>query len=206
MDLTELKDALLSRLSENILPLILLLVGIILLGFGVLSLFVPKQSKEVVFEPAKSTGVTKPDQTDSIMVDIEGAVIRPGVYSLSSNARLQDVLIKAGGMTNIADRTKIAHTINLASKLTDGAKIYIPFIGEKAVFGVQDSLSDSESSGIININTASADLLDSLSGVGPVTAQKIITNRPYQSINELITKKAVSAKVFSQIQQKITAE
>jgi len=59
--------------------------------------------------------------------------------------------------------------------------------------------------GLININTASSEDLDSLPGVGPVTADKIINGRPYQTINDLIDRKILTNKVFSQIKDKISA-
>lgn len=71
------------------------------------------------------------------------------------------------------------------------------------VLGTQ---SPSSISGLIGINSATEKELDTLSGIGPVTAQKIVGNRPYASINELLDKKIVGSKVFSQIKDKISIE
>lgn len=60
-------------------------------------------------------------------------------------------------------------------------------------------------SSLVNVNTATSSELDALPGVGPVTAGKIIINRPYRSVDELLSKNAVSSKVFSQIKDKVTA-
>ena len=93
----------------------------------------------------------------------------------------------------------------MATKLADGAKIFIPSVGE-AVNGGSALNSSSEGiivGALININTSSQSQLESLPGIGPVTAQKIIAGRPYGSIEELLSKKIVGSKVFGQIKDKI---
>jgi competence protein ComEA len=90
----------------------------------------------------------------------------------------------------------------LAAKLYEGAKIYVPKIGENSV-AVQ-SLSTTDQQTLINVNKASIDALDGLPGVGPATATKIIDNRPYKKPNDLLDKKVVSGKVFDQIKDKIS--
>lgn len=105
-----------------------------------------------------------------------------------------------------ADRKHIAKNFNLAIKLTDGAKIYVPFVGE-AVSGGQVLNASSEGiivGNLININTSSQSQLEALPGIGPVTAGKIIAERPYGSIQELLDKKIVGSKVFGQIKDKIS--
>jgi competence protein ComEA len=94
--------------------------------------------------------------------------------------------------------------MNLASKLSEGQKIYIPKLGEAKDTKTQ-VLGEADEVGLININTASEAQLDTLSGVGPVTAQKIIKARPYTNINQLIDKKVVSQSVFTKIKDSITA-
>lgn len=110
-------------------------------------------------------------------------------------------MIAAGGLSARADREWVAKNLNLAMKLTDGAKVYVPAFGENA--GAPGS-SEALVSGTININTGSASELDGLPGVGPVTAQKIIDNRPYSSVQDLLSKKAVNQKVFDNIKDKIS--
>jgi competence protein ComEA len=148
-----------------------------------------------------------PASAKEITVDIEGAVQKPGVYSLSATSRVQDALISAGGLSDKADRSKVSKAMNLAAKLVDGAKIYIPQEGEQAMASSGDSggqtVLGSETSSVININTASESELDSLPGVGPATAAKIIKGRPYSSLEELIQKKILGTKVFSNIKDKI---
>src|SRR5258706_10926313 len=115
--------------------------------------------------------------TFGMQVDVEGAVVNPGVYKLSQNARVQDGLIAAGGLSAVADREAVAKSLNLAAKLSDGIKIYVPKIGDPST-GSGKNISGSSgnilgaATGLVNINSATADQLDNLSGVGPVPAQK----------------------------------
>jgi len=193
---------LLSSLSRTqLLYIALFLLGFILLSGGLIyslrSSNSGQASQDVIFE---SAGTTAEKAEQKMAVDIEGAVIAPGVYSLGSNSRIKDALIAAGGLSSGADRVWVEKNINLASKLVDGVKIYIPRLGDSTVISTKGSVS----SNLVNINSASLAELDSLSGVGPATAQKIIDNRPYSKIEELTLKKIVTSKVFEKIKDKIS--
>jgi competence protein ComEA len=143
-----------------------------------------------------------------IAIDVEGAVLKPGVYMLPFDSRVQDALIVAGGMSDKADRLKVAKGMNLAAKLIDGGKIYIPFQGDSASTaqggGSSENVLGDATSSMVNINTASDSELDGLSGVGPSTVKKITANRPYGSIDELLSKKVVGKSVFEKIKGAIT--
>lgn len=180
------------------LAIALALLGLIFLVYGLISLLGSSVNKdEIKLEHQELS----PQSTTLIQVDIEGAVVSPGVYKLSTDSIIQDALVASGGLSPEADREYISKNINLASKLSDGAKIYIPKIGDKA----QTTVSNSNIvTGLININTASKENLDTLPGVGSVTADKIISNRPYQQVNDLLDKNIVSSKVFTQIKDRIT--
>jgi len=199
----------LPLIKRNFLPLALGFIGLIFLSYGLISLLTSKNSQnQVVFEPGnpQSTSGSASVTLAQIVVDMEGAVVRPGVYKLNQDARIQNALISAGGLSAKADREWVNKNLNLASKLNDGAKIYIPAAGENytssnSVLGVQ---ATQNSSGVVNVNSASLAELDNLPGVGTVTAQKIINGRPYKALNELLDKKIVSSKVFSQIKDKIS--
>lgn len=162
-------------------------------------------SREIEFqELASASSELKKD----IKVDIAGAVERPGVYTLVSDSRIQDLLLVAGGLSQTADRTYVARQINLAAKLTDGSKVYIPLEGEQTkpaqpVSAVQGASSNT-SNNIININTASVAELDTLPGVGEVTVGKIVTNRPFQKIEELLEKKIVNKSTWEKIKELIS--
>lgn len=192
------------------LIVIIACVGLVFFGYGLLQYFSQPSSDPITIQTSaqnQSVSSQKP-LGKSIVVDIEGAIIKPGVYTLSADARVQDGLIAAGGLSSDADRKGIAKLFNMAAKLTDGGKLYFPFQGE-----VSNAVSSAGSAGqvagastsVININTASEAELDSLPGIGAVTAQKIISNRPYQTVDELTGKKVVSASVFSKIKDLVTA-
>ena len=207
MDIEELINRYLPLARRHWLPLVLGITGLILLGYGLIGLFASSSdSKDIIFEKADSRESSSPSA--SLVVDVEGAVVSPGVYNLPKDSRVKDALIASGGVSAQGDRLWVAKNLNLALKIIDGAKIYIPFEGEKQSSpALSGSTGGSSTVGIgesININSASEKELDALPGVGPVTAQKIIDNRPYQTLQELVSKKVVSSKVFDNIKDKVT--
>ncbi len=150
----------------------------------------------------------------AIYVDIEGAVVSPGLIGVAIGSRVEDVIVAAGGLHRDADEEYVARKINRAMKVTDGMKLYIPKKNEtshntNAVIldpkdvaqynNVKQSDISSGQDSQVSINMASPDELDSLPGIGPVTVQKIIDNRPYYTLDELISKKVVGSSVFEKI-------
>lgn len=145
----------------------------------------------------------------TLVLEISGAVENPGVYKLPSGSRVNDLLVAAGGLSAISDRSWVDKNINKAAKLIDGQKVYIPKIDE--VLGSSTSsenLSNSSGGvvlgGLININSASQKDLESLVGIGPTYASNIIEQRPYSDITELVNKKIIPQKTFDKIKDKIT--
>ncbi len=142
----------------------------------------------------------------SIFVDISGAVNNPGLYELSEGSRINDVLNAAGGVTDKADLDRI----NRALILCDAQKIYISTIGENinenfnAVNSVSYMIDDSK----VNINTATSVELESIPGIGPSIASRIIafrdTNGPFQSINDIIDIRGIGEKTLDSIREYIT--
>lgn len=137
-----------------------------------------------------------------IWVDVQGGVVRPGVYSLREGDRVKDALIAAGGLGGQADREAVAKYINLAEKIKDGTKLYIPVLGESEQENREDGQVQGLSTGRVNINTATKSELDQLKGVGEARAQTIIEGRPYQTIDEV--KKVLPSNVYEQIKDVIT--
>lgn len=137
-----------------------------------------------------------------IWVDVQGGVVRPGVYSLREGDRVKDALIAAGGLGGQADREAVAKYINLAEKIKDGTKLYIPVLGESEQKNQEDGQVQGLSTGRVNINTATKSELDQLKGVGEARAQTIIEGRPYQTIDEV--KKVLPSNVYEQIKDMIT--
>lgn len=186
-----------------------IILGLLSLLFIVLSITIfiksYQYSTPITFssdEFEASTTGTKKDREVSLVVDIEGAVRNPGVYRVPLGSRIDDLLALAGGLSSDADMESIARSINRAAPLTDGAKIYIPdnrSSGPEISVGVPDV-----SWTTLNINTASQSELEALSGIGPVTAAKIISGRPYQRIEELSEKKIINQSVYETLKDKLT--
>ncbi len=137
---------------------------------------------------------SEPKDQQEIWVDVGGAVVRPGVYQLSAGARVKDALTEAGGLSEEADRSKLARYVNLAARLEDGTKLY---------FASKDEEIVSLESGIVNINTAGVSELDKLWGVGPGRAGEIVAGRPYGSVEELMTRKIIPSNVYGRIKDQI---
>lgn len=203
---TSLSETLLQLFKKHWLAVILALSALIFFIYGLISLLGTSQnSSDIKFE-TNSSKDSSISQNNLITVDIEGEVVKPGVYKLKQNSIVQDALVASGGLTELADRIWIAKNLNLALKLTDSQKIYIPKVGDvtpETVLGTSDQASLTD---LININSASGSQLDQLPGIGLVTANKIISQRPYSTIDQLLEKKAVSQKVFDQIKDKIIAQ
>lgn len=172
----------------------LLLIGLALAAGGI---FLALQTKSPQFEVVEENT----SNSGELMVEVSGAVNSPGVYELASEGRVKDAIEAAGGLTDEADIKWVERYLNKASYITDGQKIYIPQTGEASANN-QDgdttisNVLSSQSGSAVNINTASVEELDKLKGIGPVYAQKIIDNRPYSSVEELLMKKAITQKIY----------
>lgn len=142
-----------------------------------------------------------------IMVDIKGAVNRPGVYEMFDNARLLDVIEKAGGFSEDAD----SRTVNLAQILTDQMMIYIPAEGEEISEKIQVTLtSEIESTKRININTADSIELTQLNGIGEARANSIIEYREengrFKSIEEIKNVSGIGDSIFEGFKDEIVVQ
>lgn len=175
------------------------LLGLIILGSGLFLMrsgFFEGTKVEILEKSGGGEGVG-----GQVTVEIAGAVEKPGVYKLLASERVERLLIEAGGLSAEADREWVEKNLNRAAKLVDGQKIYIPRIGESTT----SSMGTTSITGRINLNTASVSELDNLSGIGVVRAKAIVENRPYASINELVTKKIISQSVFDKIKDEVVA-
>ncbi|MFA6532528.1 MAG: SLBB domain-containing protein [Patescibacteria group bacterium] len=172
--------------------------------------------------------VTKTSQTYSssanmIFIDVSGAVKKPGVYEFKVGTRIKEAIDKAGGLSDEVDAVFFKRNFNLARIISDQEKIYVPSVTEinEGIFiqnlrtldyvspvlgvidntAVVDTLIDNQ---LISLNSATIEELDQLPGIGQITANKIIINRPYSSIEELLIKKAVNKNVFEKIKNLIS--
>lgn len=185
----------LEKLEKFKLPIALSLLGMVLIIGGIfasgLNTFKPKQSfpKESLVQSQKM-----------ISVDVSGAVLKPGVYQLKEGSRIEEAIAAASGFSGEANKEYISKYLNMAQKLSDGSKVYVPVEGEAGVtVSGGGSVTGASTQAKININTSSQSELESLPGIGPVTASKIISARPYQETAELLNKKVVSKSVFEKI-------
>jgi competence protein ComEA len=174
--------------------------------------------------PAGQPIVLQPAPTKApIAVHVVGAVPRPGLYEFSEGARVQDAIDAAGGVLASAN----ADAVNLAALLTDGQQLNIPYktgqepAEEDATSLVlpgsddqdEDESSDDQSSSpsgdLININTASLAELDSLPGIGPALAQRIIDyreeNGAFTTIEDIMDVSGIGPATFDRIKDLITA-
>lgn len=143
-----------------------------------------------------------------LVVDIDGAVQDPGVYTLPRNSRVQDAVDLAGGFREDAS----PGAVNLAALLEDGSHIYIPARqvdpeGSSPAEGVLGMSPDGQLIPLVNINQASLELLVSLPGIGPVTAGKIISYREehlFTRIEEIQKVPGIGPATFEQIKGYLT--
>lgn len=152
---------------------------------------------------SETTATAAGAQTQEIWVDVAGAVVSPGVYRLSYGSRVENAIAAAGGLSSDADREAIARAVNRAAKLSDGAKLFIPKTGGVQTGGTASKTRATATVGV-SVNSASQSELETLSGIGPVTAKKIIDGRPYLTLEELVSKKALSQSLFDKLKDQIT--
>lgn len=183
-------------LNQYKIPLSLSLVGLVLIIGGLATSGLFKHAAPKTNYPKES--LVK--WTGSIKVDISGAVKTPGVYEMSNGDRIEDLIKASGGFSASASAEYISKTINLATKLSDGQKVYVPFAGESGG-SFAGSVAGVNTSSKIGINSATQVQIESLPGIGAVTAEKIILKRPYSSVEELLTKKVVSKTVYDKIKE-----
>jgi competence protein ComEA len=159
------------------------------------------------YTPTPSTIGPVTDRQIVVMVD--GAVVTPGVVELPADARLQDAIDAVGGLTPNAD----PGGLNLASRLRDGERITIPELVGPPPPAVEPSGATPDApapslSGLIDLNTASVAQLDTLPGIGPVIAQRIVDFRefygPFESIDQLAEIEGISPAMVDRIRPMVT--
>ena len=192
-----MSDKLINLFDKYKLPLALSFLGLVLIIGGVFaSGLTGLKSKEY---PKESLVQAQ----KLISVDVSGAINKPGVYQLQDNSRIEDAIKSAGGFSEKANQEYISKYLNMAQKLSDGGKVYVPSEGEQAPSGGGGVVAGATTASKVNINTAAESELDSLPGIGPVTSAKIISGRPYQVVEDLLNKKIVSKAVFEKIKDSI---
>lgn len=176
--------------------LVLAVPALAALGAG-MGLAMRPGEPEPVVEVAEATA--EPSAPAFVVVDVAGAVSRPGIVRLPAGARVIDALLAAGGMTADADGA----ALNKAALLRDGTRVYVPRPGEAAPAESAATVA----AAAIDINRASTAELETLPGIGPATAARIVRSRetkPFARVEELQTRGLVSARVFADIRDLVT--
>lgn len=162
--------------------------------------------------PGKAVVLRVPPTSLPIQVHVSGGVVVEGVYTLPPGSRVMDAIEAAGGLALEAK----TEGINLAAFLEDGEKIYIPYTAiEEESADVSEPVSKDGSASVepedlININTASQDVLETLPRIGPELAQEIIAYRElngyFETTEELINVKGIGQVTYDQLRELITVE
>lgn len=155
----------------------LLLVALLLAGRLLLHAGTPSAAPPPLVVPTAA-----PPAPELLVIDVVGAVRRPGLLRLAKGSRIADAVARAGGATRRADLAQV----NLAAPIADGEQVVVPARGGG---GSAATGAATPSTGPVHLSTATADQLDALPGIGPVTAQKILDYRTqhgaFSSVDEL---------------------
>jgi competence protein ComEA len=187
------------------------LKSILYMASGVLfGLFIAVLVWVVARNPSGQAVTLRPVPTEKpLVVHITGAVPRPGVYALAQGSRVQDAISAAGGFLAEAEKTGI----NLARALEDGEQLDIPYVEGASPVILEDPAATEApvaSTELININFASQVELESLPGIGPTTAQKIIQyreqNGPFITTEDIINVPGIGPGTYERIKDLITVD
>jgi competence protein ComEA len=173
---------------------------------------VPPGAEGVAASSGASGAVGPPGARTEVVVHVAGAVAQPGVQHLGAGARVVDAVERAGGAAPDAELSRV----NLAAPLQDGQQVYVPRVGEVAppsaagATGAASGLpgGGGEAAGPVNLNTASAEELDTLPGVGPTTAEAIIAHRqehgPFTSVDQLLDVRGIGDAKLADLRDLVT--
>ncbi len=182
------------------------LAAIVLLGAGAVAMASGGTDPEIVVGPGASGDSEPSSSAITLVVDVGGAVVKPGVYHLPPGSRISDAIAAAGGYGPRVDAERTAAALNLASPLEDGQQVQVPSRDDPSGEGVgapgrspSTGGQGTSAGGLVDLNRASQAELEALPGIGPVTAGKIIASRettPFTAVQDLRDRKLVGQKTF----------
>jgi competence protein ComEA len=144
-----------------------------------------------------------------LVVDVQGAVVRPGIVHLPAGSRVADAIAAAGGYGPRVATDRVGQTLNLAALVKDGDQVIVPSRDDRPASGATASGSltgNGSNAGPVDLNHATAAELDELPGIGPVTAAKIVAAREEQAfvtVDDLRTRKILGAATFDKVKDLI---
>ena len=212
-------EELIEKIKEYKIIVICVCLGLVLGGFFLLKPFAQTPTKETQLQTEVTT-VTK-DSTDEkedknqkeevveqdlITVDVKGAVKSPGIYDLPVGSRINDAVLKAGGLTDNAD----SKSINLAQRISDEALVYVPTKEEATSQEMPSSASNNKENKKVNLNKASLEELKQVKGLGAKRAQDIIDHREsngkFKSVDDLKKVSGIGAKTIEKLKEYVTVD
>lgn len=194
----------------------LTLAAVVVAVIAIASFWSARPPGEPIQVPIGAVSTARPFR--EMRVQVAGAVVRPGVYTFAEGARIGDAIERAGGPTNLADLSRV----NLAARLRDEQQVIVPAATPtaEAAPGAPSPTPAPELrltataqrlliSGRVNINTATADELEKVPGLGPVTSKRIVDyrekNGAYQSIEDLRRNQVIPTSTFNRARDWLTA-
>jgi len=190
---------------------ILLSLGWLIALGGILFAVQRPQPAPLEILPPPPTATPAPAPTPQpLRVYVSGAVHAPDVYELSADSIVKDAITAAGGVTEEADED----AINMALPLSDGAQVHVPRLDDDlpAPPSISTSVPQTPSSppsgpaGKVNINMATVEELDTLPGIGPAMAERIIEGRPYGNVDDITRVKGIGEATFEKLKDLITVQ
>ncbi|MEN9753007.1 MAG: hypothetical protein RL670_698 [Actinomycetota bacterium] len=179
--------------------------AVFLVGIAAVALWMLLGSLQETEPKPTSTPMATPAPTiepPKLFIHVVGAVVHPGIYQLDFNNRVFDAIEAAGGFSDSADEG----SVNLARVLADGEQIVVTKQGEAAAVGA--SIASGSGSALINLNRATVAELDTLPGIGPAIAARIIdwrtANGGFRKKEDLMQVKGIGKKLFANIKDSVT--
>ena len=160
-------------------------------------------------QPAVSAPSTSPmgevaETTGTVVVSVVGQVVRPGLVTLPSGARVADAIAAAGGLLPAADPA----SVNLAAVVADGDQLAVGVPAAAAPGGAPAGSAAGSAGGLVDLNTAGVADLDALPGIGPVLAQRIVDHRseqgPFRSVEELDDVPGIGPAIAAELAELVT--
>ncbi|MBA8815999.1 competence protein ComEA [Microbacterium halimionae] len=162
---------------------------------------------EVVSTAESSFAVSSAPLDASVYVHVSGAVADPGLYQLPAGARVMDAVAAAGGFAEDAD----SDSINLARSVSDGEQLHVATPGEQPAAGSGPGGGGSGAAGgsaLVNVNTADVAILDTLPGVGPAIAQRIVdwrtANGRFNSVDDLLAVPGIGDSILAGLRELVS--